>query len=158
MKCSLCGNPEIFCTEQRPRDHDGRLIEFGFCAACWQELQDQRADKDPWISQRYVIFLEYLAGRYERRIVHGHAKRLLPKKRVDKVTTIVPNIPHENVTCEIGRQASQAIQRRLFLGPQGYERPDSGLDLGLREASREETEKITSIGARPTSETTDMGR
>jgi len=69
MRCCLCSNPDAPHIERRFTGRDGEQLEpWHFCEQCYQELRREAASDDPWILARYVVFLEFLAGRYSRRI------------------------------------------------------------------------------------------
>jgi hypothetical protein len=81
MNCAICGNSEAMHSERRASGREGRMQTWNYCPECWQMLMEQQQDKDPWIAARYTIFLQWLAGHYDRRILYRHAYHLLPPKR-----------------------------------------------------------------------------
>ena len=82
-KCCLCGAPKPTRIERRyTGDFNGTKFQsWRFCETCFQEQIRQARDTDPWITQRYMIFVEYLAGRYERRFDGNQASKVRPRKR-----------------------------------------------------------------------------
>jgi uncharacterized protein (DUF983 family) len=80
-RCSICGRQTgPFSVEGRFTGRDFALQHWPLCEACRKDLRRQRADQDPWIAQRYVIFLRWLSGCYYRPLGGNQASRILPKK------------------------------------------------------------------------------
>jgi hypothetical protein len=70
MRCAICGNSGIFTHfERRPSGPRNRMKNEPFCDSCWAMLQEQRNNREPWIVAKYALFIEYLAGHYDRRII-----------------------------------------------------------------------------------------
>lgn len=79
--CCICESLQgPFLQERRPTGRDSTGRAWFFCESCFRMLQEQRGDPDPWIAARYRIFLEYLAGHYDRRFNGNQASKIEPKK------------------------------------------------------------------------------
>jgi hypothetical protein len=64
MGCCLCSNPVTSHSEQRPTGQNDLLETWHYCPECWREITRQRADRDPFVLSKYVVFLQYLHGGY----------------------------------------------------------------------------------------------
>lgn len=84
-ECCLCGNPEAVRIEERKTADDGSTETWRFCRECWRELQRQRADTENAVCRKYVVFLQFLSGRYRmQRAFNGNqASRVMPKIAID---------------------------------------------------------------------------
>jgi hypothetical protein len=79
MPCSLCESNDAPYSEQRNSGPNGEKESWHYCRECWREHQGQQADTDPFICQKYVIFLQYFNGYRMQRIFNGNrASRLMP--------------------------------------------------------------------------------
>jgi hypothetical protein len=123
-KCSICSNPDAPYTATRASGMEGRPEQWHFCRECWQIMQEQRADTDPYVCQRYVIFLKYLAGKYERRMAGNHPLTVgvisvLPSGRISEVCGVSPDFTSRihrdqvsfNDTCPKSDTSFQPITR-----------------------------------------------
>ena len=87
MQCCLCGNQDAPHIEHRFTGRDEtKLRPWAFCERCFQELRQEREDHDPWIAARYVIFLEYMAGHYDRRFKGNQAEEAVESDNPPTVT------------------------------------------------------------------------
>lgn len=96
MQCCLCGNPNSIYSEQRNTAENGDPETWHFCPECWEELERQRADTEDIICERYLVFLQFLSGRYRmRRSLQGcQPGKIVPNISIDTITRIAVSSCH----------------------------------------------------------------
>lgn len=113
MHCSICGSSEGLFEETRPSGAEGWAETWHFCPECWRELQEQRSDHDPVVARQYLVFLQFLSGRYRmQRAFNGNQASAIRRcgillREIEKAHGANQNIRDGNDPKVTRKQAAQ---------------------------------------------------